>query len=270
MEKNCLLIKNWSELLIKNGFTIFGFEIRFYGIIISLGMLIAVLIARRLCKKRDINPDEIYILALFVIPLAILGARLYYCIFSDTTYTFKTFWYIRQGGLAIYGGIIGGILGIIIYSLFRKNFKLIPILFDIIAPALLFAQALGRWGNFFNQEAYGELITNKNLQWFPFGVYIEELGEWHMATFFYESIWNLIGSAILVFIFYRSELNLTTTASYFLIYGTGRFFIEGLRTDSLYLWNSSIRVSQALSLILIVIGIVILVNNYFIKKRNRQ
>lgn len=267
---NSSFLLNISEILMKSGITIFGLEVRFYGIIIATAMLIGVLICRRLCQKRDINPDEIYILALFIIPLSILGARIYYCIFSDTAYTFKTFWNIREGGLAIYGGIIGGIMGVFVYCIIRKNFKIIPILFDVMVPALLFAQAMGRWGNFFNQEAYGNLITNEKLQWFPFGVYIEDIEEWHLATFFYESMWNLIGSVILVVIFYKSKLTGTTTASYLIIYGTGRFFIEGLRTDSLYLWNTSIRVSQALSLILVVIGIVILVNNYIRKRRNTE
>ena len=261
-------MNNISQFLMKNGFTLFGVEIRFYGLIIATGMLIAIFMVRRLCVKRNINPDEIYILAIIVLPLAILGARCYYCIFSESTYTFKTFWNIRQGGLAIYGGVIGGIIGILIYCSIKRNFKLIPILFDCIAPALLFAQAMGRWGNFFNQEAYGNLITNPKFQWFPFGVYIEDVGEWHLATFFYESMWNLLGAVLLIFVFYKSKLTATTTASYLVYYGTGRFLIEGLRTDSLYLWNTSIRVSQALSLLMIIIGIAILVYNYFRKKSN--
>ena len=230
-------------------------------------MLIAIFMVRRLCIKRDIDPDEIYTLALCVIPLAIVGARLYYCIFSEDSYTFIELFKIREGGLAIYGGVIGGILGIVLYCAIKKNFKLIVVLFDVIVPALIFAQALGRWGNFFNQEAYGEVITNSKFQWFPFGVFIEETGNWHLATFFYESIWNLIGTVILLFVFYKSKQTGTTTASYLIYYGTGRFLIEGLRTDSLYLWNTSIRVSQALSLIMIVIGISILGYNFYKRKK---
>lgn len=257
-----------SEILMKNGFKVFGYEIRFYGIIIACAMLIAVFICRWLCKHRGMNPDEVYLLALFIIPLSILGARAYYCIFSENSYTFKTFWHIRQGGLAIYGGIIGGILGVLLYALIRKKFRVIVVLFDIIVPALLFAQAMGRWGNYFNQEAYGSLITNEKWQWFPFGVYIEDLGEWHLATFFYESMWNFVGTVILILTFYKSKMVGTTTAVYLVYEGTGRFLIEGLRTDSLYLWNTSIRISQALSIVMVIIGIAILVNNYFRKKKN--
>lgn len=260
------MMLNFSNMLIKDSVTIFGLEIKFYGIIIATAMLIAIFMARRLCIKRGINPDEIYTLALILIPFAILGARIYYCIFSEHSYTFTEFWKIREGGLAIYGGIIGGIIAILIYCMWKKNFKLIPVLFDIIVPVLILAQSMGRWGNFFNQEAYGYEITNPKLQWFPFGVFIDDLQEWHLATFFYESMWNLIGFGILVFIFYKSKHTGTTTASYLIYQGIGRFWIEGLRTDSLYLWNTDIRISQALSLIMIVIGIAILGYNYFKKK----
>lgn len=257
-----------NKYLISNGFTILGFEIRFYGIIIACAMLVAIFICRKLCRARDIDPDEIFVLVVIVLPLAILGARIYYCIFSETAYTFKTFWNIRQGGLAIFGGIIGGILGVVIYCAIRKNFKIIPLLFDVMVPALIFAQACGRWGNFFNQEAYGTLITNENFQWFPFGVFIEDVGEWHLATFFYESMWNFVGTVILVITFYKSKMVGTTTGVYLVYEGVGRFLIEGLRTDSLYLRNTSIRISQALSIVMVIIGIAILVNNYFRKKKN--
>ena len=259
---------NISMLLLKDGITIFGRDIKFYGIIIATGMLIAIFMARRLAKVRGINPDEIYTLALIVIPFAILGARFYYCIFSEHSYSFIEFWKIWEGGLAILGGVIGGIIAIIIYCAWKKNFKIIPVLFDIIVPGLIFAQCMGRWGNFFNQEAFGYEITNPNLQWFPFGVFIEETGTWHLATFFYESMWNLIGTALLVFVFFKSKRTGTTTATYLIYYGIGRYWIEGLRTDSLYLWNSSIRVSQALSIVMILIGIAILGYNYIKSKKN--
>lgn len=255
------------DWLIANGFTIFGLEIRFYGIIIATAMLIAVFLARHLATKRGVNPDDIIVLALLIIPFSILGARLYYCIFSDTQYTFSTFWQIRNGGLAIYGGIIGGIIAIIIFSAFKKDFKLIIKLFDIIVPALILAQSIGRWGNFFNQEAYGTLVTNPKWQWFPFAVKIETFAgyEWHLATFFYESMWNLIGFVLLMIVFNKTKQLGTTTGFYLAYYGLGRVWIEGLRTDSLY-WGA-LRVSQWLSLLLIVIGLSILVYNYIIRRK---
>ncbi len=257
---------NW---LITNGITLFGFEIKFYGIIIAMAMLIAIFLVQYLAKKRGINPDDIIILAIIVIPLSILGARLYYCIFSDTNYTFTTFWQIRNGGLAIYGGIIGGIVGILGYCAFKRDLKLIIRLFDIIVPALILAQAIGRWGNFFNQEAYGTLVTNPKWQWFPFAVKIDTYTgfEWHLATFFYESLWNLIGFGLLMLVFNKTNQLGTTTGFYLAYYGLGRMWIEGLRTDSLYL--GPLRVSQWLSMILVVIGLSILVYNYIVKQKEK-
>ena len=250
---------NW---LIINGFTIFGLEIKFYGVIIASALLIGVFLSQHLAKKRGLNPDDIIMLALLVIPFSILGARLYYCIFSDTHYTFTTFWQIRNGGLAIYGGIIGGALAIVLFAAFKRDFKLIIKLFDVIVPALILGQALGRWGNFFNQEAYGTLVSNPKWQWFPFAVKIETYAgyEWHLATFFYESMWNIVGCVLLIIIFSKTKQLGTTTGFYLAYYGLGRFWIEGLRTDSLY-WGA-LRVSQWLSLILVVIGMSILVYNY--------
>ena len=257
-----------SQLLMPDSINIFGREIKFYGIIIAIGMLIAIFMVRRFAVKRGINPDDIYTLALFVIPLAIVGARTYYCIFSEDSYSFIEFLKIWKGGIAILGGVIGGIAGVVLYCLWKKNLKIIPVLFDMIVPALIFAQCLGRWGNFFNQEAFGYQITNSKLQWFPFGVFIDDTQTWHLATFFYESMWNLIGTFILIFVFYKSKQTGTTTATYLIYYGVGRYWIEGLRTDSLYLWNSSIRVSQALSVVMIVIGIAILGYNYYKRKKD--
>lgn len=252
--------------LLIDGFTIFGQEIKFYGVIIATAMLIAVFLCQYLAKKRDVNPDHIITVALLVIPFSILGARAYYCIFSETEYTFSTFWRIRDGGLAILGGVIGGIIAILIYCTWKKDFKLIVKLFDIIAPALILGQAMGRWGNFFNQEAYGTLVTNPKWQWFPFAVEIDVPSgtEWHLATFFYESMWNIVGFALLMVTYFKSKQWGTVAGVYLTYYGLGRLWIEGLRTDSLY-WGA-FRVSQVLSAIMIVIGITILVYNY-IKRR---
>ena len=253
--------------LIIDGFTLFGTEIKLYGIIIALAMLVAIFLSQHLAKKRGLNPDDIIILALMVIPLSILGARTYYCIFSDIDYTFKTFWQIRNGGLAIYGGIIGGIIAIIIFAIIKKDLKIIIKLFDVIVPSLILGQAMGRWGNFFNQEAYGRLVTNPDLQWFPFAVKIDVIGgyEWHLATFFYESMWNLIGFGLALIVFNKSKKWGTTTGFYLAYYGLGRLWIEGLRTDSLY-WGP-FRVSQVLSAILVLIGMAILVYNYIVGRR---
>lgn len=249
-----------------DSFFIGTLEIKFYGVIMALSMLFGVLLACKLAKKHNIKSDDIFLLALIVLPCAVVGARLYYCIFYDHTYSFLELFNLRQGGLAIYGGVIGGILGIIIFALIKKDIKLTLRIFDICAPCLILGQALGRWGNFFNQEAYGNLVANEKLQWFPYAVFIEGENAWFQATFFYESLWNLVGLFILLIVFKKSESIGTTTASYLVWYGVGRTIIEGLRSDSLYIGSTGIRVSQLLSVLMVVVGIVILVFN-FIKKR---
>lgn len=255
------------DILVTKGFEIFGISIRFYGVIIASAMLIGVFLSQYLAKKKGLNPDDIIILALLIIPFSILGARIYYCIFSDTAYTFKTFWNIRNGGLAIYGGVIGGVIAILLFCAVKRDFKLVVKFFDVLVPALILGQALGRWGNFFNQEAYGYLVTNPKWQWFPFAVKIETSSgfEWHLATFFYESMWNLIGFVLLLVILKKSKRTGTATGFYLAYYGLGRIWIEGLRTDSLYL--GPLRVSQWLSGVLIVIGLGILVYNYIASKK---
>ncbi len=251
-----------------SGFNIGALQIRFYGIIIAFAMLVGVMLACLLAKKRNVKSDDIILLATIVLPLSVIGARLYYCIFYEAHYTFVDFFKIWEGGLAIYGGVIGGLVGVIIFGLIKKDFKLIAVICDICVPCLILGQAIGRWGNFFNQEAYGNLVTNPNLQWFPYAVFIEAENAWFQATFFYECLWNLVGFAILTVVFLRVKITGITTASYMIWYGTGRMWIEGLRSDSLYLGSSGIRVSQLLSGILVAIGVVIIV--YQIVKHIRR
>lgn len=255
-----------------SGFELFGVEIKFYGLIMSLSMLIGVWLACHLAKKKGVKSDDILLLALLVLPCAIVGARLYYCFFYEYNYSFGELFNLRNGGLAIYGGVIGGIIGIIIFAIIKRNWKMLLILMDVCAPCLILGQALGRWGNFFNQEAYGNLITNKNLQWFPFAVFIENKNAWFQATFFYESLWNIVGFVLLLLVYYKTKKTGTTTATYLIWYGIGRTIIEGLRSDSLYIAGTSIRVSQALSVGLVVIGIIILSLNIIktIKERKKS
>ena len=244
-----------------NGFNIGSLEIKFYGMIMAFAMFLGVVLACKLAKKRGVKSDDIFTLALIMLPCAIVGARLYYCFFYEYKYSFWEIFNIKQGGLAIYGGVIGGVIGILIFALIKKNWKLMFVLMDICVPCLILGQALGRWGNFFNQEAYGNQITNPNFQWFPFGVWIESENAWFQATFFYESLWNIIGFAILLFTYYKTKKTGTTTAVYLIWYGLGRTWIEGLRSDSLYIGSTGIRVSQLLSMILVFVGIGVLTYN---------
>lgn len=254
-------------LSIPNGFYLFGLKINFYGIISALSYLLGVLLTIKFAKKRGFKTEDIITLACYVIPLAIIGARLYYVLFRLEIYTnFWDIFKIWEGGLGFYGGLIGGAVGVVLYCFFhKKNFLALA---DIIAPSLIISQALGRWGNFFNQEAFGYEVTNPAWQWFPFAVYIDNLKEWHLATFFYESLWNFMTFIFLRTILYKVEFkqNGMVAAYYFILYGIGRSFIEGLRTDSLYL--GSIRISQLLSIIFVIGGLAYIL--YFTWKNRRK
>ncbi len=251
---------------IPSGFSLFGLDIKIYGITSALSYFFGVLITCLLAKKRGFKSDNILTLALYVIPLAIIGARIYYVLFSLDSYTnFVDVFKIWEGGLAFYGGLIGGGIGVVLYCLIhKKNFAALA---DLIGVAMIFAQGFGRWGNFFNQEAFGYEVTNPKMQWFPFAVYIENLGEWHLATFFYESMWNFATFAILLTLLLKVKFkrNGMVAAYYLIIYGIGRSWIEGLRTDSLYL--GSMRVSQVLSIIFIAIGLFIIIYNTIMTRK---
>lgn len=234
----------------------FGLEIKFYGIIMALAFIFATIICIYIFKKKKYYEELPYTLLLIVFPCSIFGARLYYVLFqSNVSYTIGEFFAIWNGGLAIYGGIIGGLIAIAVYCIIKK-INLLTIL-DVVAPCVVFAQALGRWGNFFNQEAHGGLIPNPNLQYFPYGVLID--GSWFQATFFYESFWNFLTFFVLMFIILKSDKQGISTGVYLFLYGLARIYIEGLRTDSLIIGSTGIRVSQVISGFCIIIGITLCV-----------
>lgn len=230
--------------------TLFGFSLRWYGILIALGVLGAVLLACRREKRLGLKKDTTLDIALICVPVAILCARLYYVAFSWDYYAQHPaeILNIRRGGLAIYGGVIGGVIAGYIYCRAKK----LPFLkgLDLVAPSLALGQAVGRWGNFLNQEAYGRAVLNPKLQFFPVAVWIDGSG-WHYAAFFYESIW----CALIVLLLLRAEKKNffqrdgDLFAAYLLLYGLERALVEGLRTDSLY-WGN-VRVSQMLSVALV-------------------
>ena len=231
------------------GLTLGGLSVRWYGLLIVAGMLLGILLAslreRRLGLPRETAVD----LALWGIPAAIVGARLYYVIFSWESYADNpvSALYIWEGGLAIYGGLIGGLAAGLIYARVKRlNFLKLA---DLAAPSFALGQAVGRWGNFFNQEAYGIPVASERLRFFPVAVRIEADGLWHYATFFYESLWCLVIVLTLLLLERRGRLKRPGDVffGYVLMYGLERALVEGLRTDSLYL--GPVRVSQALSLI---------------------
>lgn len=199
-------------------------------------------------KRLGLPKDTAVDFALWAVPAAIIGARVYYVVFQWDMYKndFARVFRIWEGGIAIYGAVIGGALAALVYAKVKK----VPFgsLADMVAPALILGQAIGRWGNFVNQEAYGEAITNPALQFFPIAVYSD--GAWHMATFFYESVWNLLGFLVLWLNRNRMPRRGDLFLLYLCWYGAGRAVIEGLRTDSL-MWGP-VRVSQALSALLVI------------------
>lgn len=230
----------------QKGILIFGLELRWYGVMIALGVLGAVLLASKREKGLGVARDTALNLALICVPAGIICARIYYVIFSWGSYADRLIdvFNLRQGGLAIYGGVIGGVAAGAIYAA-AKRVKLAR-LADLAAPSLALGQCIGRWGNFFNREAFGTAISNSALCFFPMGVYIEGSG-WHYATFFYESIWCAFIVFLLLFgekkrVFRRSG---DIACAYLFLYAAERSFVEGLRTDSLYV--GCIRISQLIS-----------------------
>ena len=247
-------------------FTLFGLEIRWYGILISLGMLLGLLIASYTCKVRKVNYDNIIDGLIIAIPVGIIGARLYYVFFNLPYYLDNPseIINIRNGGLAIHGGIIFGVLAAYIFCRVKKYHFLS--LLDVAAPSIILAQALGRWGNFFNMEAHGGPVSESFISHFPQfiqkGMFIQ--GTYYHPTFLYESIWNIIVFGILMYMVHKVKTKGVIFFTYFGLYSIGRFFIEGLRTDSLMFFG--LRTAQFVSLIGIIIWIVYLIYVYKLKK----
>lgn len=254
--------------------SIFGFSIAYYGIVIITGMMIAIWIAQREAKRTGQNPEQYLDLAMIGIAAGILGARIYYVIFAWDYYKddLLSIFNIRQGGLAIYGGIIGACIAVVIYS--RKKKQNFSLLMDTASMSIVFGQIMGRWGNFFNREAFGDYTNNLFAMQLPVSaVRANEITQkmWdHVVTvngveyiqvhptFLYESLWNV---GVLLFLFWfrkRKKFNGEVFLMYLIGYGLGRIWIEGLRTDQLLLPVVGLPVSQLLSGCLVV-GCTILV-----------
>lgn len=249
-------------------FRLFGMPIYWYAVIIVGGIMLAVWLSGREAERVGLKKDDVVDFMLWGLPSAIIGARLYYVLFQWRTYVDHPLeiFMIRNGGMAIYGGLIGGALALFFYT--RYHFISTWTFLDIAAPSVMIAQAIGRWGNFVNQEAYGPETTQtflESLHLPPFiieNMYIDH--SYRQPTFLYESIWNMAGFLLLLFL--RRKPQFLKQGEVFLLYliwyAFGRFFIEGLRTDSLYL-ISHLRISQVLSAVLFFGAIVTL----FVRRR---
>ena len=229
-------------------------SIHYYGLLIALGLVLACVYGLRRKKAFGLTEDQIIDGALLIVPFAIICARIYYCVFSWSEYKANPVevLYIWNGGLAIYGGVIGAAIGIVVYCLVKK----IPIgtVLDITALGFLIGQAVGRWGNFFNREAFGS-VTESFLR---MGLESTATGAvtYHHPTFLYESLWNTVGFVLLHFLSKKRKYDGQIALGYAAWYGLGRTFIEGLRTDSLY-WGQ-FRVSQMLAAISCLVAVSIL------------
>ena len=242
-----------------------NFHIYWYSVLIATGIIIGLYLLMKEASKQNISKDTVIDIAFYTIIWGIIGARIYYVIFNIKPYLSNplSILYVWEGGLAIYGGIIGGLITLA-YQTKKKNIALGK-LTDMIVPSLILAQAIGRWGNFFNQEAHGGIVTLEFLKKIHIpnfiikGMYIN--GNYYHPTFFYESLWCLLGFILLIIIrrLLKNSKDGTLTFIYLIWYGIGRFFIEGLRTDSLYL--GIFRISQIVSIVIIIIGIIGLIYN---------
>lgn len=241
----------------RTAFELGPLTVYWYGIIIGLGAVLGYIIANREAKKRGMPADIIADLLIFAVPIAIISARLYYVIFSWDYYSQNpgSILAVWEGGLAIHGALIGSVITAVIFARIRKiSFWKLA---DIVAPSIILGQAIGRWGNFMNQEAYGGPVTREFLE----GLFLPDFiinqmfieGIYYHPTFLYESLWNLAGFAVLIWLrrfnLRRGEMFL----SYVIWYSAGRFFIEGMRTDSLMI-GDVLRTAQVISILLIAVA----------------
>lgn len=267
-------------------FSVFGIDIYWYALLITCGIALAVVYTKYRSEREWISTDNLLDIAMATVILGVIGARLYYVLTSLDSGQYNTFmdWInIRNGGLGIYGGIIGGVIGLIAMALIRKV-NVFSVL-DSAAPGVMIAQAIGRWGNFCNGEAFGSPIVDGQITYaflgpdktYPVGennlLYklrmAVESGTTHndgysgavevQPTFLYESLWNLLGFILINVIYKKKKFNGQIALMYFAWYGFGRMFIEGLRTDSLYIPGTGIRISQMLGLVLFIASVIVLV-----------
>ncbi|GAA0231784.1 prolipoprotein diacylglyceryl transferase [Metaclostridioides mangenotii] len=227
-------------------FSLFGIDVMWYGILMAAGMMTAILIALKESKRVGIDEDDVINIAIIAIPVGLICARIYYVVFnwSDYAGNFMEMINVRGGGLAIHGGLIGGILAGFLYTKFKKmNFFKTA---DSVMLGMPLAQAIGRWGNYINGEAHGGPTD------LPWGIMVD--GMKVHPTFLYESVWNLCVFAFLVFTRKKKKYEGQIMVNYIVLYSLGRFFIEGLRTDSLMF--GPLRMAQVISLIGIIGGVI--------------
>lgn len=256
----------------RRAFSVFGRDIYWYGVIIMIGMVAAFLHALWRAKQEDIKTDHVFDMALAIVPAGVLGARLYYVLTTLDSGQYKTFVdviAIWDGGLAIYGGIIAGAAALIGICLFKK-LNILKVM-DMIAPGVMLAQAIGRWGNFCNGEAFGEVVREGHpLYFLRMGLisdFTPDYMKYYHPTFLYESIWNLIGFVLITCLYRKKKFNGQNVLAYLTWYGFGRMFIESLRTDSLYV--GSFRISQVVGAACFLLGAAALITLFILSHKGK-
>lgn len=244
-------------------FTVFGKDIYWYGIIIACGFVLAALYMMKRAKCFGLTDDDVLDMLLWAVPIGVVCARAYYCIFYWELFRDNpvSVLYIWEGGLAIYGGVIGGAITLLVVAKVKKIPA--PVLLDVAALGVIIGQFCGRWGNFMNREAYGALTDS----FLKMGL-VNAAGEvaYYHPTFLYESVWNLVGFVALHFYVRRRKFDGEIFLLYMAWYGLGRAWIEGLRTDSLYLFSTGIRVSQLLAAVFFAAALAVLLLVHIRKK----
>ena len=265
---------------VPRSFSVFGFEIMLYGVIIAAGILLGLCVAAADQKRHGLDPNTIWDVAIYGIPAGIIGARIYYVIFYWESYRDNplSMFNLRAGGLAIYGGVIGAILTVLIYTRIKKLSFFAT--FDSISLGFLVGQIIGRWGNFFNREVFGGYTDNIFAMRLPIDAVrtrdispalretIAEGTNYIQVhpTFLYEGLWNLAVLAALWFYSPKKKFNGQIFCLYIALYGVGRFWIEYIRTDRLYIGNTNIPVSMVVSVAMILVAFIIA----FIQKKQKM
>ena len=243
-------------------FSLGPLSIHMYGLVIVTGLILAVIYCMRRANQFGLTEDHILDGVLWVTPFAFLCARAYYCAFRWDLYAANPIsaLYIWQGGIAIYGGVLGAVVGMLVFCKIKKIS--LGATLDLVLMGFLIGQAIGRWGNFFNREAFGAETD----AWLRMGLYSPLTGSitYHHPTFLYESLWNALGFVVLHFLSKKRTFDGQIALGYALWYGLGRTFIEGLRTDSLYIPGTALRVSQVLAAVSCITAAAVLA--YFVIK----
>ena len=246
---------------------IFGYNIYLYGLLITAGFILAALYLLKRSQALGLTKDNILDLVIMAVPFGLLGARIYYIVFNASHYfgagKWRNMFMIREGGLAVYGGVIGGAIAFYVYSRVKK----MPVgkLWDAAAFGLFIGQAVGRWGNFVNREAFG---VETSVPW-KMGLTLGTRTVYVHPTFLYECLWNIVGFVLLHIISKKWERKFYGQFFTFYVawYGLGRYMIEGLRTDSLYITGTDIRISQLLAALSFSVAVIVLIRKHF---QNRE